>query len=62
MTPSHHPEDEILGRIYDRRLMRRLLSYVRPYIWHFFLAAGLMMLWSASQLAGPYLVKIAIDR
>jgi ATP-binding cassette, subfamily B, multidrug efflux pump len=62
MTPSHHPEDEILGRIYDHRLMRRLLSYVRPYIWHFFLAAGLMMLWSASQLAGPYLVKIAIDR
>ena len=48
--------------MYDHRLMRRLLGSVRPYIWHFFLAAGLMMLWSAAQLAGPYLVKIAIDR
>jgi ATP-binding cassette, subfamily B, multidrug efflux pump len=62
MTPSHHPEDEILGRMYDHRLMRRLLGYVRPYLGHFFVAAGLMMLWSSAQLAGPYLVKIAIDR
>ena len=61
MTPSDHPEDEILGRMYDHRLMRRLLGHVRPYVGHFFVAAGLMMLWSAAQLAGPYLVKIAID-
>ena len=24
-------EDEILGKAYDLRLMRRLLSYLRPY-------------------------------
>jgi ATP-binding cassette, subfamily B, multidrug efflux pump len=62
MTPSHHPEDEVLGRLYDHRIMRRLLAYVRPYTVYFILAAALMMLWSAAQLAGPYLMKVAIDR
>src|ERR671925_2287633 len=62
MIPSPHPEDEVLGRLYDRRLMRRLLAYVRPYTCHFILAAVLMMLWSGAQLAGPYLIKVAIDR
>lgn len=61
MTISHHPEEEVLGRIYDHRLMRRLFGYVRPYTVYFILAAGLMVLWSAAQLAGPYLIKIAID-
>jgi ATP-binding cassette, subfamily B, multidrug efflux pump len=62
MTPSPHPEDEVLGRVYDHRLIRRLLGYVRPYTFHFVLAAALMILWSAAQLAGPYLIKVAIDR
>jgi ATP-binding cassette, subfamily B, multidrug efflux pump len=62
MTSSPHPEDEVLGRIYDQRLIRRLLGYVRPYTLHFVLAAALMILWSAAQLAGPYLIKVAIDR
>ncbi|HSF31222.1 MAG TPA: ABC transporter ATP-binding protein [Candidatus Tectomicrobia bacterium] len=62
MTSMHHPEDEVLGRLYDGRMMRRLLAYVRPYTFHFILAAVLMFLWSAAQLAGPYLIKVAIDR
>jgi ATP-binding cassette subfamily B multidrug efflux pump len=62
MTPSPHSEDEVLGRVYDHRLVRRLLGYVRPYSFHFVLAAVLMLLWSAAQLAGPYLIKVAIDR
>ena len=62
MTPAHHPEDEVLGRLYDHRVMRRLLAYVRPYTLHFVLAAALMAVWSAAQLAGPYLMKVAIDR
>jgi ATP-binding cassette, subfamily B, multidrug efflux pump len=62
MTSTHHPEDEVLGRLYDRRMMRRLFAYVRPYTFHFIQAAVLMLLWSAAQLAGPYLVKVGIDR
>ena len=26
-------EEEILGKAYDSRLMRRLLTYLRPYRW-----------------------------
>jgi ATP-binding cassette, subfamily B, multidrug efflux pump len=62
MTSAHQPEDEVLGRIYDQRLMRRLLGYVRPYTFYFILAAVLMIFWSAAQLSGPYLIKVAIDR
>ena len=55
-------DDEILGKAYDARLMRRLLVYLRPY-WRYVAAAfaGVALDVSA-ELAQPYLVKIAIDR
>lgn len=55
-------EDEIAGRAYDPRLMRRLLGYVRPYRPQVALAVVLLLLTSGASLAGPYLVRIAIDR
>lgn len=54
-------EDEMLGRAYDPRLMRRLLTYVRPYRPQVALSVVLLLLTSAAGLAGPYLVRIAID-
>ncbi|MDR7522664.1 MAG: ABC transporter ATP-binding protein [Armatimonadota bacterium] len=54
-------EDELVGRAYDARLMRRLLGYVRPYRPAVALAVVLLVLTSAFSLAGPYLVRIAID-
>jgi len=55
-------DDEILGKAYDARLMRRLLGYLRPYTAQ--VGAALVAIVSASllQLAHPYLTKIAIDR
>jgi len=55
-------EDELLGKAYDPRLMRRLLGYVRPYGPQVLLSVVLLLLTSASGLAGPYLVRIAIDQ
>jgi ATP-binding cassette subfamily B protein len=54
-------EDEILGKAYDARLMRRLLGYVRPYRAAVALAVALLLLTSAMSLVGPYLVRVAID-
>jgi ATP-binding cassette subfamily B protein len=54
-------EDEVLGKAYDARLTRRLLSYVRPYRSSIALAVGLLSLTSLASLAGPYIVRIAID-
>ncbi len=55
-------EEEALGKIYDRRLLLRLLGYLRPYRGLVAASVVLLMLASLLQTAGPYLTKIAIDR
>ncbi|MCL7984805.1 MAG: ABC transporter ATP-binding protein/permease [marine benthic group bacterium] len=64
---SHAPEgpireEEALGKAYDARLMRRLLSYLSPY--RLQVAGAVLMLIAASglELVGPWLTKIALDR
>jgi ATP-binding cassette subfamily B multidrug efflux pump len=54
-------EEEILGKAYDARLMRRLLTYLRPYTTQVALAIGAIVGHSALQLAPPYLTKVVID-
>ncbi|HZG65992.1 MAG TPA: ABC transporter ATP-binding protein, partial [Herpetosiphonaceae bacterium] len=54
-------DDEILGKAYDGRLMRRLLQYVRPYRWRMVLALVLLFAAALAELAGPYLIREAID-
>jgi ATP-binding cassette subfamily B multidrug efflux pump len=58
--PSH--QEEILGKAYDLRLIRRLWRYIRPYKRLFFFAMLLLPLQQAFGLAQPYLMKIGIDR
>lgn len=57
-----HDEDEILGKAYDGRLMRRLLPYLRPYLSKLVLSLVLLTGTGVLDLAGPWLTKIAIDR
>lgn len=59
-TMSH--EEEVLGKAYDARLMRRLLGYLRPYRRQVAFAFAAIVGASLLQLAQPYLVKVAIDR
>jgi ATP-binding cassette, subfamily B, multidrug efflux pump len=58
--PDHH-EEEILGKAYDARLMRRLLKYLWPYKGHAITAIVLTMLSAPLVLAGPPLTQAAID-
>jgi len=58
---SFHEED-VLGKAYDARLMRRLLRYLRPYGGAVALALGAIIGDALLQLAQPYLLKLAIDR
>ncbi len=55
-------EDEVVGKAYDARLMRRLLQYLRPYHRQVLLAFVAIILGACATLAQPYLIKIAIDR
>jgi len=54
-------EDEIIGKVYDRRLMGRLLRYLRPYLWLVIGVLLLLPLAAAAKLAQPYMLKLAID-
>jgi len=55
-------EEEVLGKAYDARLMRRLMGYVRPYRVSVIVAVALLMLASATEVVGPWLTQLAIDR
>lgn len=55
-------EDEVLGKAYDPEIVSRTWNYVWPYRLHMLAAAGLMVGVAISSLAGPYLVKFAIDQ
>src|SRR6266699_6711450 len=54
-------EDEILGKAYDARIARRLLTYVRPYAGVSILAMVLLALVSLVDLVGPALTLYGID-
>ena len=53
--------DSVKGRIYDRRLVRRLLRYLRPYRWVVLGSVTTLAVASALRLSGPYLTRLAID-
>jgi ATP-binding cassette subfamily B multidrug efflux pump len=55
-------EEEVLGKAYDGRLMRRLLAYVRPYRTEVLIALLLLFGTAALQVIGPLLTKLAIDK
>jgi ATP-binding cassette subfamily B protein len=59
-APGIH-EEEILGKAYDGRLMRRLLRYLRPYKWKVALAIGLLVAAAAVEVVGPWLTQQVLD-
>ena len=55
-------DEEVLGKAYDARLMRRLLGYLRPYKPQVAIALAAIIAASILQLAQPWLMKVVIDR
>jgi ATP-binding cassette subfamily B protein/subfamily B ATP-binding cassette protein MsbA len=58
---SPPPNEDLVFKGYDPQVSRRLVAYLQPYRWRFTLAMVLMLISSAAAVAGPYLVKVAID-
>ncbi|MEX2301228.1 MAG: ABC transporter transmembrane domain-containing protein [Bryobacterales bacterium] len=54
-------EEAPIGKVYDARLLRRLLRYLRPYGSWVAASICLLVLHSVLGVTGPYLTKIAID-
>ena len=55
-------EEEVLGKAYDSRLMRRLLVYMRPYWKLVAISLVFLLAQSVLQVIGPLITKVAIDR
>ena len=60
MSHDHHDE-ETLGKPYDARLVRRLMTYVRPYVRLVTLAVLMLVAVTCFELAIPYLTRMALD-
>src|SRR5438270_179302 len=61
MSVSGHIDEEIFGKAYDSRLVGRLLRYVWPYRLSVAVAMGMLIMLTLLELAGPVIVKQAID-
>ena len=65
MAPVSEPvslhEEEVLGKAYDARLIRRLLGYLGPYRLRAAGAVGLIVLSSLLELVGPLATAVALD-
>jgi ATP-binding cassette subfamily B protein len=61
--PAKKPaqDDEVVGKVYDGRLMRRLLTYLGPYRLQVIFSAIAILIKAATDVMGPYLVKVAVD-
>jgi ATP-binding cassette subfamily B multidrug efflux pump len=55
-------EEEVLGKAYDARLMRRLVGYLRPYRRTVSVSLVFLLALSVVQVLPPVLTKIAVDR
>ena len=54
-------EEEILGKAYDSRLMKRLLKYLKPYRRHVALGIIMSITVSAMEAVRPWFTKHAVD-
>jgi len=57
-----HGEGDGTGRVFDNRIVRRLLGYLRPYARQMAGAFVMMVIATALTLLIPYLTKIIIDQ
>jgi len=55
-------DEEVLGKAYDARLMRRLIRYLRPYRKQVLIAFVLLVIDAALETIPPLLTMLAIDK
>ena len=58
---SHRDEEEVFGKAYDPRIVRRIWSFVRPYRTRIFISVAAVLVFTLTQLAIPLVIRYAID-
>jgi len=61
MSETYFQEDEIVGKIYDSRLINRLLPYLKPYLLPMILAISCVILGMGMFLVNPYILGRVVD-
>ena len=56
-----HPDEEVFGDVYDQRVVARLLPYILPYKVLASVAVVAMLIYTGTQVAVPWIIKVAID-
>jgi ATP-binding cassette subfamily B protein len=59
---NDNSEDEVLGKAYDAKLMKRLLGYIKPYMKYVVFAILMNIIVASFGPVRPYLIKIAVDK
>jgi ATP-binding cassette subfamily B protein len=54
-------DDEELGKVFDRKVIRRMAPYLKPYKLQVFLATLSMVIFAVASRAQPFLIGLAVD-
>lgn len=58
---SHRDEQEVFGKVYDPRIVRRIWSFVKPYRGRILISVAAVLVFTLTQLAIPLIIRHAID-
>ena len=58
---SHREDEEVFGKAYDPRIVRRIWTFVRPYRRQLLLSVGSVLIFTFTNLAIPLIIRFAID-
>lgn len=58
---SHRDEEEVFGKAYDPRIVRRIWSFVKPYQGKILVSVAAVLVFTLTQLAIPLVIRYAID-
>lgn len=58
---SHREKEEIFGAVYDPKIVRRIWSFVAPYRRQVIISVIAVLVFTATQLAIPLIIRTAID-
>ncbi|WP_163264272.1 ABC transporter ATP-binding protein [Chelativorans alearense] len=58
---SHRIEEEMFGRAFDKNIVKRIWAFVRPYRAKVVISVAAVLIFTATQLVIPLIIRYAID-
>jgi len=54
-------DEELFGRVFDKWVVRRFISYLKPYRGKLYIAIGAVLVFTVTQLSIPLIIRTVID-